>query len=229
MSQTSQKSASVRQEAYGQKRLTWVDRFGVYLSKRRILRYLPRRDDLNIVDLGCGYHATLLRALVPQAGAGLGVDVRISPEARAIPKLSFMESTIESALPELEDGRFEVVLLISVLEHLWEPLAVLEHCRRILRPSGVLMVNVPTWRGKWFLEFSAFRLGTSPTAEMDDHKMYYNKPDLWPLLIRAGFKPSRLRLRYHKFGLNLFAVAQKEPDVGQAFLPDHQKASGSKA
>ena len=135
MAQTSQKSASVRQEAYGQKRLTWVDRFGVYLSKRRILRYLPRRDDLNIVDLGCGYHATLLRALVPQASSGLGVDVRISPEARATPKLSFMESTIESALPELEDGRFEVVLLISVLEHLWEPLAILEHCRRILRPA----------------------------------------------------------------------------------------------
>jgi SAM-dependent methyltransferase len=227
--QTSQKSASVRQEAYGQKRLTWVDRFGVYLSKRRILRYLPKRDDLNIVDLGCGYHATLLRALVPQAGAGLGVDVRISPEARAVPKLSFMESTIESALPELEDGRFNVVLLISVLEHLWEPLPILEHCRRILRPGGVLMVNVPTWRGKWFLEFSAFRLGTSPTVEMDDHKMYYNKPNLWPLLIRGGFKPSRLRLRYHKFGLNLFALAQKEPDVGQAFLPDNQKVSGSKA
>lgn len=217
MSQASQKSASVRQEAYGQKRLTWVDRFGVYLSRRRILRYLPRRDDLNIVDLGCGYHATLLHALVPQASAGLGVDVRISPEAREIPKLSFMEGTIESALPELEDGRFDVVLLISVLEHLWETLPVLEHCRRILRPGGVLMVNVPTWRGKWFLEFSAFRLGTSPAVEMDDHKMYYNKSDLWPLLVRAGFKPSRLRLRYHKFGLNLFAVAQKEPDVGQAF------------
>ena len=114
-------------------------------------------------------------------------------------------------MPELEEGHFDVVLLISVLEHLWKPLAILEHCRRILRPKGVLMVNVPTWRGKWFLEFSAFRLGTSPAVEMDDHKMYYNKPDLWPLLVRAGFKPSRLRLRYHKFGLNLFAVAQKEP------------------
>jgi SAM-dependent methyltransferase len=203
-------SSVVRQEAYGQQRLTWVDRFGVYLSNRRILRYLPRRADLNILDLGCGYHATLLRALIPQGGAGLGVDVRISAEARAVSNLSFMESTIEAALPELEDGRFDVVLLISVLEHLWEPLPVLEHCRRILRPSGVLMVNVPTWRGKWFLEFSAFRLGTSPAVEMDDHKMYYNKHDLWPLMVRAGFKPSRLSLHYHKFGLNLFAVAQRE-------------------
>jgi len=201
--------APVRQEAYGQQKLTWVDRFGVYLSKRRILRCLPRRNDLSVLDLGCGYQATLLRALVPSISSGLGVDVRISPEARAVEKLSFIESNIEAALPELEDSRFDVVLLISVLEHLWEPLPMLEHCRRVLIPGGVLFVNVPTWRGKFFLEFSAFHLGLSPALEMDDHKMYYNKPDLWPMLVRAGFKPSGLRLRYHKFGLNLFAVAQK--------------------
>jgi SAM-dependent methyltransferase len=203
--------APVRQEAYGQQRLTWVDRFGVYLSKRRIVRCLPRRHDLSVLDLGCGYQATLLRALLPYINSGLGVDVRISPEARAVEKLAFIESSIEAALPELEDSRFDVVLLISVLEHLWQPLPILEHCRRVLSPGGVLFVNVPTWRGKFFLEFSAFRLGLSPALEMDDHKMYYNKPDLWPMLVRAGFKPSGLRLRYHKFGLNLFAVAQKEP------------------
>lgn len=208
-------SAPVRQESYGQQKLTWVDRYGVYLSKRRILNYLPKRNDLNVLDVGCGYHAMLLRALLPYTRSGLGVDVRISPEARAIEKLSFIESTIESALPELEDGKFDVVLLISVLEHLWEPLTALENCRRVLRPGGVLLVNVPTWRGRLFLEFSAFRLGLSPAVEMDDHKMYYNKADLWPVLVRAGFKPSRLRLRYHKFGLNLFAIAQKEP-IGES-------------
>ncbi len=203
--------APVRQEAYGQHKLTWVDRFGVYLSKRRILHHLPKQTDLSVLDLGCGYQATLLRALLPYSASGLGVDVRISSEARAVDKLSFVESSIETALPDLEDGRFDVVLLISVLEHLWEPLPMLEHCRRVLRPGGVLFVNVPTWRGKFFLELSAFRLGLSPALEMDDHKMYYDKPDLWPMLVRSGFKPSRLRLRYHKFGLNLFAVAHKEP------------------
>ncbi len=203
--------APVRQEAYGQHKLTWVDRFGVYLSRRRILHHLPRQTDLSVLDLGCGYQATLLRALLPYSASGLGVDVRISSEARAVDKLSFVESSIETALPDLEDGRFDVVLLISVLEHLWEPLPMLEHCRRVLRPGGVLFVNVPTWRGKFFLELSAFRLGLSPALEMDDHKMYYDKPDLWPMLVRSGFKPSRLRLRYHKFGLNLFAVAHKEP------------------
>jgi len=76
-----------------------------------------------------------------------------------------------------------------------------------------LLINVPTWRGKFFLEFSAFRLALSPKVEMDDHKMYYDKRDLWPLLVRVGFRPSRIALNYHKFGLNLFAAAVKSADV----------------
>ncbi len=200
-----------RTEAFGQKGLTLIDRFGVYLSRRAILRSLPRGTSLSVLDLGCGYRATLLRALLPSLTSGVGVDVRIHPEARECPRLSFLETTIEEALPQLEADRFDLVLLISVLEHLGEPLPVLQHCWRVLKPGGTLIVNVPTWRGKTFLEFSAFRLGTSPALEMDDHKMYYDIRDLWPLLVAAGFKPSRLRLTYQKFGLNLFGVAQKSP------------------
>jgi hypothetical protein len=28
------------------------------------------------------------------------------------------------------------------------------------------------------------------------------------MLVQAGFKPSSIRLKYHKFGLNLFATVQ---------------------
>jgi SAM-dependent methyltransferase len=204
-------ATSPRTEAYGQTSLTLIDRFGTYLSKRAILRRLPRQRLARVLDLGCGYRAHLLHALLPHVDSGVGIDVRIAPEVREGEKLSFIEAPIEAALPELDGERFDLVLLISVLEHLWDPLAVLEQCQRVLRPGGMLFVNVPTWRGKFFLEFSAFRLGTSPALEMDDHKMYYDKRDLWPLLIRARFKPSRVRLSYHKFGLNLFGTAQKAP------------------
>ena len=81
----------------------------------------------------------------------------------------------------------------------------LAEIRRALRPGGVCLVNVPSWRGKRYLELSAFKLGLSPAAEMDDHKMYYDVRDLWPLLVRAGFRPSQIRCFPHKFGLNTFA------------------------
>src|SRR5207253_8850857 len=135
--------------------------------------------------------------------------------ARESGKLTFHEASIEDAVPELAAERFDVVLLISVLEHLWNPLPVLEHCLRVLRPGGVLFVNVPTWRGKWFLEFSAFRLGTSPADEMDDHKTYYDPRDLWPFLVRAGFRPRDIRCHRHKFGLNTFAACRRTNGPGQ--------------
>lgn len=197
-------------ESYGQKKLSFVDRMGVWLSQRAISRELPNRSDLEVLELGCGFRAAQLVALAPRLKRGVGVDFQLAPELASLEKLTFREGTIEETLLTLTAQTFDAVLLISVLEHLGDPLFVIEAVRGLLRPSGVLLINVPTWRGKAFLEFSAFRLGLSPKLEMDDHKMYYDKRDLWPLLVRAGFKPSLIKLRYHKFGLNLFAAAQRE-------------------
>ena len=197
------------EESYGQHGVTWVDRLGVWLSQRAIRRWLPAGEQLRVLELGCGYRATQLMALRDRMAEGVGVDFTIAPELKNVEGMTFHEGPIEQTLPRLAGQTFDVGLLISVLEHLREPLAALESAQRLLRPGGVLFVNVPTWRGKFFLEFSAFRLGLSPKVEMDDHKMYYDKRDLWPLLVRAGFRPSELRLRYHKFGLNLFAVATR--------------------
>jgi 2-polyprenyl-3-methyl-5-hydroxy-6-metoxy-1,4-benzoquinol methylase len=197
-------------ESYGQKELSFVDRFGVWLSRRAIRRELPRRADLEVLELGCGFRATQLVALAPRLKHGVGVDFQIAPELASLDKLTFHQGTIEEVVPRLAGQRFDAVLLISVVEHLRDPLFVIEAARSLLKSSGVLLINVPTWSGKSIIEFSAFRLGLSPKVEMDDHKMYYDKRDLWPLLVRAGFKPSRIRLRYHKFGLNLFAVARRE-------------------
>jgi len=141
---------------------------------------------------------------------GVGVDFQLAPELKALEKFTFYEGTIEETLPTLKRESFDAVMLISVLEHLADPFSVIASVRLLLKRGGVLLINVPTWLGKGFLELSAFRLGLSPKVEMDDHKMYYAKRDLWPILVRAGFKPSLIKLRYHKFRLNLFAVARRE-------------------
>jgi SAM-dependent methyltransferase len=194
---------------FGSDRLTVVDRFGVWLSQRAIRGHLSGRTELDVLELGCGYKAKNLVALAPAIRRGVGVDFKIAPAAKLHARLEFFEGSIDQATAELAPESFDAILFISVLEHLEDPLPTLRGCRRWLRDDGVLFVNVPTWRGKEYLEFSAFKLGLSPKSEMDDHKMYYDKRDLWPVLVKAGFLPSKIDMRYHKFGLNLFATVRK--------------------
>jgi ubiquinone/menaquinone biosynthesis C-methylase UbiE len=139
----------------------------------------------------------------------VGVDFHVSEESRRYPRLSFVTSSVEDALPDLPSNAFDAVLFISVLEHVWNPAECLSHCHRVLKAGGRLLVNVPTWYAKPILELSAFQFGTSPACEMDDHKMYYSKRDLWPLLVRAGFKPSRIRMHYRKLCMILFSTSVK--------------------
>jgi SAM-dependent methyltransferase len=140
--------------------------------------------------------------------SALLVDLALAEDLKRHPKVKAIEAPLLGVLPELEAESLDIVLCLSVLEHLWEPEEAVRQFRRILAPGGVAVLNVPSWLGKPFLEFAAFRLGVSPAEEMNDHKAYYDPRDLWPMLVRAGFRPSMIRCHRHKFGLNTAAVCR---------------------
>jgi len=199
----------IRESAFGERRApTMIDRFGVWLSQRQICRWAPSLEGKRIGDFGCGYYAAFARTVLDAAASMLLVDVAISDELKAHPKVRAIEGILPDALASVPSASLDIVLCVSVLEHLWDPLTALRELRRIVAASGVCFFNVPSWRGKAFLEYSAFRLGLSPTEEMNDHKMYYDVSDLWPLLVRAGFRPRNIHCFRHKFGLNTFAVCR---------------------
>jgi SAM-dependent methyltransferase len=198
-----------RTAAYGQHRPpSIVDRFGVWLSARTVKRFVPTVAGARLGDFGCGYQATIARALLPEVAQAVLADLALAPDLKSHPRIRALEGALPAVLAPVTDASLDIVLCLSVLEHLWQPEAMLAECRRVLAPGGVLLVNVPSWRGKRALEFSAFRLGLSPAEEMDDHKAYYDPRDLWPLLVRAGFVPHDIRCFRHKFGLNTFAVCR---------------------
>jgi len=201
----------MRERAYGQDyQPTLVDRFGVWLSARQIRKFAGSMAGKQLGDFGCGYHASFVRTVLPQIKSAVLADSALAPDLKAQPKVTAIEGILPDALKQVPSHNLDIVLCISVLEHLWDPLAALRECFRIVRPGGLCLFNVPSWRGKRFLEFSAFRLGLSPKDEMDDHKAYYDVRDFWPLLVRAGFMPSNIRCFPHKFGLNTFAVCRSE-------------------
>ncbi len=202
----------MREQAFAQSYdPTPVDRFGVWLSARQIRRWVPTFAGKRVADLGCGYQAAFTRSILGEVSAAALLDVALAPDLQQHPRVQARLGPLAETLQALPDQSFDVVLAISVLEHVWEPQAVLESIVRVLAPGGTCLINVPSWRGKRYLELAAFRLGVSPRSEMDDHKMYYDERDLWPLLVRAGFAPSHIRCFSHKFGLNTFAVCTRAP------------------
>jgi SAM-dependent methyltransferase len=169
---------------------------------------------LHVGDFGCGYQATFARTLFPLAASVTLVDIALAPDLRNHPTVRVLEGALPEILQSLAAGSLDVVLCVSVLEHLPLPEVTLREVHRILRPGGVCVINVPTWRGKWFLELSAFRLGLSPADEMDDHKWYFDPRDLWPLLVGAGFFPHNIRCFRHKLGFNTFAICRLDREEG---------------
>lgn len=203
---------SPRRSSYGQGAgLTLVDRAGVWLSGRRIRRIAGNFEGMRVADVGCGYHARFAVHIRPVAAQVTVLDVALDSDLDSLPNLRCIIGALPEALGNLESESVDLLVCNSVLEHLWDPLRTLQEFRRILAPGGVCFVNVPSWMGKGFLEFSAFRLGLSPAIEMDDHKAYYDPKDLWPLLIEAGFSPRDVTCHRHKFGLNTYAACRKAP------------------
>lgn len=203
-----------RQRAYGQDQtLTKVDRFGVWLSSLQINRHVPTFAGKRVADIGCGYHARFARTLLDRIQHLILLDVALDPLLKADPRVTAIEGVIPDALSSIAKGEADILICNSVLEHLWDPAQTLTEFYRILAPGGLALINVPSWRGKYFLELSAFRLGRSPADEMNDHKMYYDPRDLWPLLVKAGFMPRDIRCFRHKFGLNTFAVCTSTESV----------------
>jgi SAM-dependent methyltransferase len=203
-------SQTRREGAYGQHRdPSLVDRFGVWLSTRRFRRAVPEFSGKRVGDFGCGYEAAFSRTLLDRAAELVLIDVALAPDLSERAGVRAIEGALPEALGQIENESLDVVVLNSVLEHLWEPERTLAELHRIAAPGGIVLVNVPSWRGKRFLELSAFRLGTSPAEEMDDHKAYYDPRDLWPMLVRAGFRPRDIRCFRHKFGLNTFAECRR--------------------
>lgn len=202
-------SDSARNTSFGQgHRLTPIDRFGIWLSTRRIRALTPTFRDLSVADIGCGYHASFARSILDDVCHAVVADLSLADDLKSNPKILALEGPLPDSLARAESGSLDIAICNNVIEHLWEPLATLEAVRRITKHDGIVFVNVPSWRGKRFLEYSAFRLGLSPATEMNDHKMYYDPRDLWPLLVRAGFLPQRIRVSTHKFGLNTYAICR---------------------
>jgi SAM-dependent methyltransferase len=131
-----------------------------------------------ILDVGCGTGANLL--MLSEYGDAEGVDV--SEDALAFCRERGLENVKLGAAEALpyEDGTFDLVTGLDVVEHLDDDLAGLREMRRVLRPGGRVLLFVPTFMFLWGLQ-----------DDVSNHRRRYRLPELRRVLEQAGFEIER--------------------------------------
>ena len=199
----------IRTSSFGENyKKSIVDQLNTWLSTRRIVRIIKKNNIQQMADIGCGYNAEQARATRAMVTKSIIVDLVLDQSLINSSEFETYVGLLPHVLTEVPTHSLDLVVLNAVLEHLDDPIGALENIRLLLKPGGILFINVPSWLGKRVLEFLAFRLSVCPEEEMEDHRRYYNKRELWLELRRSGFLPSKLRIRLHKFGFAVFAIAK---------------------
>lgn len=103
----------------------------------------------SILDVGCG-RGEMLWAAQQVGWHAEGLDV--SPDFVEFARKQFGVNAKLGSLEESHfgDGTFDAVALGAVLEHLYDPRAVVTEVARILRPNGFLWLDVPNEAGLYF-------------------------------------------------------------------------------
>ena len=127
------------------------DRHWWYRGRRRIIRAeldrLPLPADASVLDAGCGSGRTL-EELSPYGDVyGIELDPGAADVARARGRGEVQIGRLEE-LP-WEDGRFDLITCLDVIEHTPDDRVTLRELRRVSRPGGFLLVTVPAYQGLW--------------------------------------------------------------------------------
>ncbi len=150
---------------------------------RRRLRALPRGPrGRRLLDVGCATGALLLEAA--RAGyrpEGLEPSEEVAGRTRTRTGLPVLAGTIEDA--PLAPGRYDVVTLFDVLEHLPRPVPPLARIHAALRPGGTLAVTVPDVGCLWARVSGRHW----PLVTPHEHLVYFTRRTLQRTLLRAGF------------------------------------------
>lgn len=182
-----------------------------FLSKRKFKKLLKLDfTPQTLLDLGCGYDYLLTKNYIDKFEKVYLADVSINQQSQKIHNnIEYLVGDIHESIKTLEDKTIGFVYANNIFEHLDNPTSVLIDLQKVISDDGVIYISVPSWFGKFFLELFAFRLNIAPVEEMDDHKEYFNKKELWKMLVKAGIKPSSIKVKIGKFGITRTAVIKK--------------------
>lgn len=164
---------------------------------------------VSVLDAGCNI-ADLAHAVPPNVDyVGLELVPEIVDLARRLHSdRRFEVCDLEAEWPEaIMERRFDHVVLLAVVEHLKDPVAVLERARGVLAPAGTVIVTTPHPGARRLHAFGA-RLGLFSRDADDEHEVFFDRVGLASLARGAGMK--LVDYRRFQLGMNQLAILVRD-------------------
>lgn len=207
---------------------------GCYSSEKweffQAIRDLKNHQSHKILDIGggSGHFLDLLRKRLPEAkAAGYEFNVTMAELIRSKGHKVYYGQFPESILEEEANGSFDAVCMFQILEHVSEPVAMLQNVRRLVRPGGLLVIAVPDAAGpvrhfssaltdipphhvsRW--SESSFRMGMTRLGFSILRVAYEPLPEfLWkdylPVMIECDLRPQIIGRTINRFGVTSFLM-----------------------
>jgi len=139
---------------------------GIYQERQQFVHMFLR--DLppgRLFDAGCG-DGQFLHLMMRRGWQGTGVDFDAAAIETGKKKYGLDLQVGDFQTVPIEDGVFDAVTMSHVIEHVPDPVACLDKCRRLLRPGGRLVVTTPNVRSLGHQTFKGAWRGLEPPRHL---------------------------------------------------------------
>jgi SAM-dependent methyltransferase len=158
------------------------DRHWWYRGRRRVLERVIGALELpqhaRILDAGCGSG----RNMVDLARRGKVTGIELSETSASLARERDAGEVITGSVQQMPfaNDSFDLAVCLDVIEHLEDDLAALRELRRVLAPTGSLLVTVPAYQWLW-----------SGHDEVNHHFRRYTRRTLQRAAEQAGWRQVR--------------------------------------
>ena len=182
-------------------------------SFKKIESFLPDLEgNEKFLDIGCG-HGTVSSDLIKQGYEVSAIEIN-KDAIKSLEKKGFIVYEKDISKPLNFRKKFDVVLILDVLEHLFDPYYLLKESTKLIKKDKYLIVTIPLY----FDIFDRFKiLFTGSVISMDnlcygvdnyrkfrsynyDHIRFFRPKDILEIGENLGLKVDKIEYKTHGYG-----------------------------
>ncbi len=180
-------------------------------NKRRINNlktFFPKDRELSLLDVGCSFGALVETAVSSNIDA-YGIDISDYVRLQVC-----NNKLLQGDVCEAINGKYSIITMIEVLEHLQDPSKALNNCYNALENDGILLIQT-TNMDSLVRKFE----GKNSRYFLPGHLYYFSLRTLTQMLNKHNFKIEKIYYG-HETGLIPALIRKSITNVGRLKLPD---------